>query len=58
MTRFFLLTDLPDLTPEEARQTIDELVAVGLIERDGETLTLTVFGKTVVPDYDDWEAKD
>ena len=48
-----MLTELPDLTNEEARQTIDELVAAGLIERDRETLTLTVFGKTVVPDYDD-----
>ena len=53
-----ILTDFPEMSVEEARQTINELVAAGLIERDGDMLTLTVFGKTVVPDYDDWETKD
>jgi len=53
-----ILTDLPEMTANEARQTIEELVSAGLIKRDGDTLTLTVFGKTVVPDYDDWAPKD
>lgn len=53
-----ILTDLPEKTAKEARQTIEELVCAGLIKREGDTLTLTVFGKTVVPDYDDWATKD
>ncbi|MBC7165471.1 MAG: hypothetical protein H5U15_10835 [Roseovarius sp.] len=42
---------------QRAGQNIEELIEAGLIERDGETLTLTVFGTTIVRDYGGWEAK-
>lgn len=53
-----ILTDFPEMTSEEARKTIGELIDAGLIQKDGETLKLTVFGKTVVPDFDDWDATE
>ena len=53
-----ILEDSPEMTPERARQNLGELMDAGLIQKDGETLTLTVFGKTVVPDFDDWEATE
>ena len=52
-----ILSDAPKMDMERARQNVAELIEAGLIKRDGETLTLTVFGKTVVPDYDDWDVK-
>lgn len=53
-----ILSDAPEMDMERAKRNLAELIDAGLIQCDGETLTLTVFGKTVVPDYDDWEAKD
>lgn len=53
-----ILEDSPEMASERARQNLAELIDAGLIQKDGETLTLTVFGKTVVPDFDDWDATE
>lgn len=53
-----ILSDAPEMDMERAQKNVNELIDAGLITREGSTLTLTVFGTAVVPDYDDWEAKD
>jgi predicted transcriptional regulator len=52
-----ILSDAPGMDMQRAGQNIEELIEAGLIERDGKTLTLTVFGTTIVRDYGGWEAK-
>jgi hypothetical protein len=39
-----------------ARRAILDLLARGQLSRDGDLLTLTAFGTSIVPDYADWES--
>lgn len=53
-----LLAAVPEMNEDKARQALSDLVSKGVMTREGETLTLTAFGTSIVPDYDDWEPTD
>lgn len=48
------LADVPQMDATKAKAAISDLIAADIIKRDGDMLTLTPFGSSVVPDYDDW----
>lgn len=52
-----ILADVPQMDTAKAKSAIKGLTDKEVIRRDGDTLTLTPFGTSVVPDYDDWAPK-
>ena len=54
ITAVAILASIPGIDEIIAGNTILELEEVGLISRSGKLLTLNMFGKTIVPDFDDW----
>ena len=52
------LTDVPQMDSTKAKAVIKDLIKKEVIRRHGDTLTLTPFGTSVVPDYDDWAPTD
>jgi hypothetical protein len=53
-----MLVQPPHTDKIQARAAVDELIAAEVIRREGDILTVVAFGTSIVPDYDDWEAKD
>lgn len=53
-----ILTDVPQMDATKAKAAIKDLIKKEVIRHDDHTLTLTPFGTSVVPDYDDWVPKD
>lgn len=49
-----ILSSVPGMNEVAARKAILELEEASLISRCGKVLTLAAFGKTIVPDFDDW----
>lgn len=53
-----ILADVPQMDAAKAKAAIKDLTKKAVIRRDGDTLALTPFGTSVVPDYNDWAPKD
>jgi len=53
-----ILADVPQMDATKAKAAITDLIAAEIIRRDGDRLTLTPFGSSVVSDYDDWAPRD
>ena len=49
-----ILANIPGMDEARSREVISKLEEVGLITRRGKLLTLNMFRKTIVPDFDDW----
>lgn len=53
-----MLVRPPHTDEARARAAVDKLIAAEVIRRTGDILTVVAFGTSIVPDYEDWNAKN